>query len=96
MAGSTRPISSTTASFFASRAEPEALSEVLHLATWSVLSALQDVISELTRDAWPSTDRTTMALPDVRVDADAIHLWYGEERAPLIPLPSIRLDEIMK
>lgn len=76
--------------------ETRELKDVLFTATWSVLSALQDVISELTRDAWPSTDRRTMALPDVRVDADAVHLWYGEERAPLIPLPPIRLDEIMK
>ena len=76
--------------------ETRDLSEVLFTASWSVLSALQDVISELTRDAWPSTDGRTMALPDVRVDADAVHLWYGDERAPMIRLPAIRLAEIMK
>ena len=76
--------------------ETRDLSEVLYTATWSVLSALQDIISEETHDAWPSTDGRTMALPDVRIGEEAVHLWYGEEEAPLVRLPAIRFDEIME
>ena len=76
--------------------ESRDLTDLLETVTLSVLSSVQDIISEETRDAWPSTDGRTMALPDARIDAEAVHLWYGEEESPLVRLPPIRLDEIME
>ena len=67
----------------------------LRFAVWSVLNTVQDSISEYTATPWPSVDGQIMALPGVRIDADFIHLWYGEhEGVPVIRIPPIRTSEI--
>ena len=72
------------------------LEKRLWTAVESVLSSVQDSVSEHTRLPWPSSDGRTMALPGVRSHAEAVHLWYGEEGAPVVHLPAIRFDEIME
>jgi hypothetical protein len=57
----------------------------------AVLGAVQDAISEHLREPWPSTDRRQMALPDVHRDGDQLHMWYGEQRAPVVSLRAITL-----
>jgi hypothetical protein len=76
--------------------ESRDLGKRLEIAVESVLSSLQDSVSEHTCLPWPSSDGRTMALPGVRSDAEAVHLWYGEEGAPVVRLPAIRFDEIME
>jgi hypothetical protein len=62
----------------------------------SVLSMVQDNISENLRIPWPSIDGRHMAPPGVRVDTEFIHLWYGEdERTPVISMPAIRIADLM-
>jgi hypothetical protein len=75
--------------------ESRDLSERLWNAAESVLSGLQDSISEHTRDPWPSTDGRTMALPGVRWDGERLHLWFGDdEAAPAVGIPPINITEI--
>ena len=37
-----------------------------------VLSVVQDDVSEFLRDAWPSRDGRTMAMPDARLDEQSL------------------------
>jgi hypothetical protein len=75
--------------------ESRDLAERLETAAESVLSALQDSVSEHTRSPWPSTDGRTMALPGVRWDGKSIHLWFGrDEAAAVVRMPPISITEI--
>jgi hypothetical protein len=75
--------------------ETRDLAERLWTAAESVLSALQDSVSEHTSLPWPSTDGRTMALPGVRWDGESIHLWFGpDEAAPVVSMPPISITEI--
>ena len=74
--------------------ESRELNKRLETAVWSVLSSLQDDISEDLCTPWPSTDGRMMAMPEVHSDGEQVHLWYGDERAPVLSLPAIRIEEI--
>jgi hypothetical protein len=71
------------------------LAERLETAVSSVLSQVQDAISEHLRTPWPSVDGRHMALPGVRVDAELIHLWYGDERAPVLRISAVKIADII-
>ena len=71
------------------------LAERLETAVSSVLSQVQDAISEHLHTPWPSVDGRHMALPGVRVDAELIHLWYGEERAPVLKISAVKIADIV-
>ena len=76
--------------------ETRELHERLETAVLSVLSTIQDSISEHLRTPWPSRDGRNMALPNVRVVREAIQLWYGDdEQAPVIAIPAIPMSEIL-
>jgi hypothetical protein len=62
-------------------------------AAWNVLSMAQDVVSETSGDPWPAAvgPSRDLAAPDTRVDDDAIHLWFGDEGAPVVRLAPIPL-----
>jgi len=75
--------------------ETRELAERLWGTVHAVLNMVQDSISERSRTPWPSIDGRQMALPGVRIDADFVHLWYGEdERAPIASIPAIRIADI--
>ena len=74
--------------------ESRNLDERLQTSVWSVISSLQDDISEDLRTPWPSRDGRTMALPQVHSDGESVHMWFGDERAPILSLPAIRIAEI--
>jgi hypothetical protein len=71
------------------------LAERLETAVYSVLSMVQDSISEYLRTPWPSTNGREMAMPGVRTDAEMVYLWYGGEKEPVISMPPIRIAEII-
>jgi hypothetical protein len=76
--------------------ESRELGERLLTIVDSVLSVVQDNISEHLRTPWPSTDGRAMAMPGVRTDTEFVHLWYGpDEAAPVIVIPAIPINEIM-
>lgn len=61
----------------------------------SVLSLIQDDVSEYLRDPWPSRDGLEMAVPHGRLDAHALHLWYGEaEERAVVSLDAISMGEL--
>jgi hypothetical protein len=67
----------------------------LEIAVYEVLDGLQDAVAEHLRAPWPSRDGRNMGLPEVRLTAESIHLWYGDaEREPVLAIPEIPLAEI--
>ena len=62
----------------------------------SVLSHAQDVVSETTGDPWPRAlgSRLDLALPASRLDEHMLHMWYGDERNPVLRLAPIDLSAI--
>ena len=62
-------------------------------AAWNVLSMAQDVVSETGGDPWPAAvgPARDLAAPDTRVEGDAVHLWFGDEAAPVLRLAPIPL-----
>ena len=62
-------------------------------AAEGVLSFAQDVVCEALDATWPSTGAVALDLPipGARADDGVLHLWYGDEDAPVLSLASIRL-----
>lgn len=64
-------------------------------AAEGVLSLAQDVVSETTGTPWPPTTgpNLDLAMPGARADGGVVHLWYGDEDAPMLHVGEIRLAE---
>ena len=76
--------------------ETREFAERLESAVASILSSIQDSISEHLRTPWPSADGRAMAVPGVGSDTKSIHLWYGDdERSAIVSIPAIQIAEIM-
>ena len=60
-----------------------------------VLSDVQDVISETTRDPWPRMPgpERIEAPAGARVLEGALHCWYGDEHAPVLTLRPLLLSD---
>ena len=57
-----------------------------------VARAMEDLVSEITTEPWPSivvNGRRGMAI----LDEDDLDMWYGDRRAPVLRLPTIRLAD---
>lgn len=75
--------------------EERTLSERLETAVYSVLNGVQDHICRHLGKPWPSTDDREMAMPGVRADTEAIHLWYGRaESMPTVRIQPIRIADL--
>ena len=62
-------------------------------AAEGVLSFAQDVVCEALDATWPSAGPVALDLPipGARVGDGVLHLWYGDEDAPVLSLAPIRL-----
>jgi len=62
-------------------------------AAEGVLSLAQDVVCEALDATWPGTgDRAVdLPIPGARADDGIVHLWFGDEDAPVLQLKSIAL-----
>jgi hypothetical protein len=73
------------------------LRERLETAGRAVLSAIQDCVSEYLTLQWPVGADGQMAIPDVRVDAERVHIWFGSsEAAAVVTLRPIGLYELIQ
>jgi hypothetical protein len=45
----------------------------------SVLSSVQDGVSEATAEPWPPLSHSRMAYPGARTDGKVVYLWYGPD-----------------
>lgn len=65
-------------------------------AAWVVLSSIQDGVTLTLRECWPLIivgGEHKMAMPGAKVAEDTLELWYGDEEAPVIRFPPIKLSE---
>lgn len=62
-------------------------------AAEGVLSFAQDVVCEALDTTWPSVGVVALDLPmpGARAGGGVLHLWYGDEDAPVLSLSPIRL-----
>jgi hypothetical protein len=70
------------------------------MAAESVLSLVQDGVSEATTEAWPVLAHGGMALPGTRTDGERVFLWYGpdyqRELDAVVLFPPIPLVELLR
>jgi len=65
--------------------------EVYADAAAGVLSLAQDVVCEALDSTWPSAGGAAIDLPipGARADDGILHLWFGDEDAPVLQLKTI-------
>jgi hypothetical protein len=59
-----------------------------------LMSDVQDIVAEVTAERWPLivvNGRRDMAMADAAIEADNLHMWYGERDAPALRLPPVHL-----
>ena len=68
--------------------------ELTDIAALELMSQVQDVVAETTKEPWPPTivdNRRDMAMASTVVEGNRLYMWYGERRAPALQLPSVDL-----
>jgi hypothetical protein len=80
--------------FFENRAD--AMVEAASIASYSVLSTVQDFVTQFLTDPWPLAPPETpgLAPPEVVVMEEGIRLLYGTPSNPLLELPFVRWEEL--
>lgn len=68
--------------------------EALYSGVWQVLSIAQDAVSESLREPWPPAPGPELALPEVRVEAGRIVMWFGDEDSPALRLDDLPLGPV--
>lgn len=65
--------------------------EVYADAAEGVLSLVQDVVCEALDATWPSAGAgaVDLPIPGARADDGVVHLWFGDEDAPVLTLKPI-------
>ncbi len=87
-------------------ADPQAAAGERHSFAWfaatvaeSVLSSVQDGVSEATAEPWPPLARARMALSGARTDGEWVYLWYGpdyeREVGAVIAFPPILVADLL-
>jgi len=62
-------------------------------AAYAIMSSIQDEVMESTKEQWPVGPRGA-AEPEARVIGEQLHLWFGDEAAPIIRLEPVDLSEL--
>jgi hypothetical protein len=70
------------------------LVERVETASRSILSFAQDMVMESSREQWP-VGRGGVGYGDARVVGDKLHLWFGEEVAPIVSLAPVNLNKLV-
>jgi hypothetical protein len=80
--------------FFEDEAETKV--EAARTAFLSVLSQVQDFVTEFLTEPWPASppESPGLAPPEVVVMDEGIRLLYGTPSDPLLELPFVRWDEL--
>jgi hypothetical protein len=71
--------------------QDEAFEDNVATAVWSVLSGIQDYISEALKEPWPPNQSAPRELPvpEVGIAGGFIRAWYGSEKSPILALDPI-------
>ena len=70
--------------------------ELVELAAYGILDAIQDVVMESTKEQWPDPSGARNAPgAEARVVGQQLQMWFGDEAAPAIRLAPIDLSELV-
>jgi hypothetical protein len=86
--------------------DPDAPAGERHSFAWfaamvseSVLSSVQDGVSEATAEPWPPLSHSRMAYSGARTDGKSVYLWYGpdyeREAEAVIAFPPILVADLL-
>jgi len=85
------------AEFIEDETETRTAEELAQLIIGNALEALQDVVSESSKEPWPPLTPTAMAPVHVRSDGQRVYFWYGiSETAPVIGFEPIALNDVTR
>ncbi len=62
-------------------------------AAWAIINFAQDAVMESTREPWPGGPAGG-AMPETRVIGEQLHMWFGNERDPVLRLQPVDLTEL--
>jgi len=68
--------------------------ELAQAAAWSILDGAQDGVMELLREQWPLGRDGKAVDAGTRVNGSELLMWFGDERAPVIALAPLSLDDL--
>jgi hypothetical protein len=75
----------------ADRADPERI----RTAVWATVSSIQDDVATTLTSPWPTGMSGEMALPECRIEAGTLLVWFGErEETAALRLRPIQLAEL--
>ena len=70
------------------------ITERVEAAAVAIMDATQDKVMESTKEQWP-LGPAGAANPDARVVGHELHLWFGDEAAPVLRLQPVDLNELV-
>jgi len=70
------------------------IGELVESVAWAIMNSIQDEVMESTKEQWPLGPRGA-AEPKARVIGEQLHLWFGDEAAPVLRLDPVNLIEVV-
>jgi len=67
--------------------------ELVETAAYAIMNSIQDEVMESTKEQWPLGPGGA-AEPEARVIGEQLHLWFGDETAPILRLEPVDLIEL--
>ncbi len=67
--------------------------ERVETVAYAIMNSVQDEVMESTKEQWPVGPRGA-AEPGARVIGEQLHLWFGDEAAPVLRLEPVDLLEL--
>jgi hypothetical protein len=67
--------------------------ELVESVAYTIMNSIQDEVMESTKEQWPLGPRGA-AEPEARVIGEQLHLWFGDEAAPILRLDPVNLIEV--
>ena len=67
--------------------------DLVESVAYAIMNAIQDEVMESTKEQWPPGPKGA-AEPEARVIGEQLHLWFGDEDAPILRLDPLDLIEV--
>ena len=68
--------------------------ELVETAAYAIMNSIQDEVMRSTKEQWPQGPARRAAEPEARVIGVQLHLWFGNEAAPVLRLKPVYLSEL--
>ena len=72
------------------------LEERIDTAAWAILNGAQDAVMEILAEQWPLAPNGSVVDPQARIEDDRLLMWFGEEKAPVVALPPLKVRDVLE